>query len=144
MSITAKRLTHMLGVARRCYDLAKEDGCDEAYCRKMFALGLLHDIGYEFDEGPGHAVAGAMMLQSLKKDSEAVDAIAMHGLCTNSKNWSHQLQLLNKADMAVDSAGSVVNVSQRLRDIGEHYGYGSTAYLCAKQVAECLEGSEDS
>lgn len=47
--IDNNRLQHIIGVARKCYSIAKSHGHNEDFCKKMFMLGWCHDIGYEFD-----------------------------------------------------------------------------------------------
>ena len=48
--ISDNRLHNILGVARKAYQIAKDRGHDEKFARKMFMIGWLHDIGYEFSE----------------------------------------------------------------------------------------------
>lgn len=50
VGVTEDRLHHILGVARKAYKIAKELGYDEDFCRKMFMIGWIHDIGYEFSK----------------------------------------------------------------------------------------------
>ena len=50
IGISDNRLRHSIGVARKAYQIAKDMGKDEDFCRKMFMLGYIHDIGYEFSK----------------------------------------------------------------------------------------------
>ena len=51
IGISEHRLDHTIAVARKCYDLAKNEyDMSEMDARKMFLMGFLHDMGYEFSE----------------------------------------------------------------------------------------------
>lgn len=50
IGIDDNRLSHIHNVANRCYDIAKHRGHEEEFCKKMWLIGWLHDIGYEFAE----------------------------------------------------------------------------------------------
>lgn len=65
MSKDVNRMKHSLGVARKMKELAlKRQPKNLKFAEEMYTLGLLHDIGYEFDAGPkGHAVAGGEILK---------------------------------------------------------------------------------
>lgn len=60
--ISENRLHHILGVARRCREIAEEKGYNADGQRQAFLLGWLHDVGYEFGENEDHAKTGAAML----------------------------------------------------------------------------------
>lgn len=62
--IDERRLHHILGVARRCREIAEERGYNEDGQRQAFLLGWLHDIGYEFGDNVSHAAEGASLLVS--------------------------------------------------------------------------------
>lgn len=66
IGISEDRLHHILGVAKKAYSLAKEMGYTENSARRMFMLGWVHDVGYEFLEAPEeHPNVGAEMLRNL-------------------------------------------------------------------------------
>ena len=48
IGISDDRLHHILGIARKWYKIAKEEGFDAEFCRRMFMIGWCHDVGYEF------------------------------------------------------------------------------------------------
>ena len=51
IGITSNRLEHSIAVARKCYTLAKtEYEMSEEEARKMFLMGFIHDMGYEFTD----------------------------------------------------------------------------------------------
>ncbi|MBQ8234247.1 MAG: hypothetical protein IJZ36_01525, partial [Bacilli bacterium] len=43
------RYKHCYSVGKRMYTQAKKMGYTEDFCRDMFVLGNIHDIGYELD-----------------------------------------------------------------------------------------------
>ena len=137
IGISENRLHHLLGVARKAYKIAKEEGYDEAFCRRMFMLGWLHDIGYEFSaEQEEHPYIAAKLLKMLggtaefnKEWIDAIDAIQSHGQFTG--NETDEWKILNMADMLVNSKGQEVTASQRLEDIKNRYGAHSDQYFDA-------------
>ena len=69
IGISEDRLHHILGVARKAYKIAKEEGFDEDFARKMFMIGWLHDIGYEFSKEPdNHAEESVNLLLGILDD----------------------------------------------------------------------------
>lgn len=158
IGISEDRLRHTLGVARKAYEIAKEMGHDERFARRMFMLGWVHDVGYEFTEKQSdHPNASAELLWTLgdafgvimefprDKDGtisssapyneewvSAVSAIENHGRYTEHK--TAEWKILNMADMLIDSKGNEVMVSQRLDDIKSRYGEYSDQYLTACDI----------
>lgn len=123
--IDENRLKHMIGVARRCYSLAKDEfNMDEEKARQMWLMGLLHDIGYEFMEDediPNHPIIGFDILSiEPERMSDISYAILNHGETDSS--WGVNDYILNLADMTVDSKGNDVTLADRCRDIEERYG----------------------
>lgn len=135
--ITEYRLKHMLGVARRCYEIALENGYDEHTARKLFLVGYLHDIGYEFSEtGENHADISNQMIISLFGVENK--AIKEHGQLNKDLN-NIELRILNIADLTVDSFGNKCTVYNRLLDIKNRYGKESKAYQTALDLAKQLK-----
>lgn len=128
IGISEDRLHHIIGVARKAYSLSKEMGYNEEFCRRMFMLGYLHDVGYEFSkEQKEHPDVSADLLASVfgsiipgAKDGIAYDAIKNHGKYTDKKTL--EWKILNMADMLIDSKGNEVDVTARLDDIKDRYG----------------------
>ena len=49
--ITQNRWQHILGVARKCKEYAAKLRPDDSqFAEDMFVLGMLHDMGYEFNQ----------------------------------------------------------------------------------------------
>lgn len=135
--ITENKIKHSLEVARLCAELASEECKDESYIQACFVMGLLHDIGYEDGLVKGHSKRSANYIDSLELFlCDIKDAIATHGqeiLLANSFS-----EILNKADLQVNSKGERVCVFSRLADIKERYGVDSEEYKRAGILAERL------
>ena len=132
--LTENRLHHMNAVANRAYTLAKIMFSKTEYiARKMYIYGLLHDVGYVFDPND-HAHAGARVLGDMGLDA---DPIHDHG-DPMIKAMSDELLILNIADMTTSPTGETMRMSDRLKDIGERYGYDSKQYVDAYKVAELI------
>ncbi len=141
MEITTNRLRHSLEVARLMRELALQKNWGEERSQEMFVLGYLHDIGYEFCETQiEHPTIGGKILkdQGYKYWRE----VSFHGLLTDNFS-SDELDLLNTADMMIDSHGDNVGVQRRLEDIGERYGRLSTQYQDACALAKKLKLCEE-
>ncbi len=138
LGISEHRLHHLLGVAKKCYQLAKERGHDEEFCRKMFLLGFIHDIGFEFSGSTKvHEEISAQMLQylGLDENSNEVQAVKHHNsfLSRGNEEWL----ILVEADMTTDNEGNPISVMARLDSIQDIYGDYSEEYeyaceLCAQ------------
>lgn len=129
IGISENRLHHLLGVAKKCYELAKERGHNEEFCRKMFLLGFVHDAGYEFSKSTKeHEEISAQMLQylGLDENSHEVQAIKHHNsfLSRSNEEWL----ILVEADMTTDNAGNPISVMARLDSIQDIYGDYSEEY----------------
>lgn len=135
------RADHCLGVARRCYELAKEEGYNEYTCRKLFLIGYLHDVGYEFsNENSEHNKIGFDMIYNLT--GYKCDAILSHGKldCDFS---DLETRILNTADMTVNSFGNKCTVYERLMDIKRRYGRESEVYKESLEIAKKLKLVEE-
>lgn len=130
--ISTDRLFHILAVARKAYALSKSLGYDEAFARKLFMLGWLHDVGYEFNSKSNHAEESYNLVNLLVEDSIAIKAIKEHGKYPS--DFSDEYKILNMADMLVDSKGNEVDVTYRLNEIKEKYGEHSDEYLTSCDI----------
>ena len=139
IGISEERLHHVLGVARKCYDLARISGNDEGFCRKMFLLGWLHDIGYEFStQREGHSKLSAEIVALLLPGDEvSLDAIRSHGTCPEEP-ISLEKTLLVSADMTTGPNGEDISVHERLLGIKERFGAESEEYLTACNICYAL------
>lgn len=151
-NITEDRLKHMLGVARKCYSLSKEKGYSEELSRCYYIMGLLHGVGYEFSEDKyHHPEEGAKMLESFIKGvgllrfQDMVEAIRLHGepyyesIPQSTLPW---LQILNEADLTVNSKGICCTIEERIADIALRYGENSEQVKKAKAVVASLNKKE--
>lgn len=136
IGISDKKMRHILSVARQCYEIAKNEyKLEEEECRKMFLVGFLHDIGYEFCENSEeHPYVGNEIIKSyFNRD---VTSIKNHGKPNRIDTYDLESVILNKADMTVDSNGDVVGVEDRLLDIKNRYGIKSRQYKNSVEVAK--------
>lgn len=136
IGISSDRLRHCLAVARLMYELAVEKGWQESKCQEMFLLGYIHDIGYEFCENqPDHPLVGAKLLKN--QGYKYWREVRYHGTITD-KYDSDELEMLNIADMTIDSSGEHVSAENRLLDIKGRYGEESKQYKDAELLAHKL------
>lgn len=133
--ITSDRLNHIVAVARYMKDYCLKNGFDEYYCKEMFTLGILHDIGYEFCEHAKHNIVGGELLE--KQNYKYANEVKFHGV-PNSNYSSLELDLLNCADMHTDGKGNYVTFDERLWDIKNRRGEDSDAYKNSKQIISDL------
>lgn len=140
IGISETRMKHILGVARKCYALAKAEGFDEEKCRRMFMLGYLHDVGYEFaDSRSEHAVVSVNLIDSIGTiDRECIMSILHHGSMVEITEQSDEWRILVTADMSVDYNGEDIEVSARLAGIRKHYGDNSRQYINSYNVCKYL------
>ena len=149
IGISEDRLHHCLGVARKCYALAKSEDFPEEFCRRMFTIGWNHDIGYEFAiDKAEHPVVSEALLKSIgmandsRDSSKTLHAIRLHG--RNATVKSSEWRILNMADMLIDSKGNEVTASQRLKDIATRFGEDSREFKQATELCELLQLVEES
>ncbi len=128
IGIDKNRLKHMLAVGKLVEDICRNILLwDENKCREMFALGYLHDIGYEFsEEQPEHPDEGGKILKN--SGYKYWQEVYWHGK-PSPKYVSDELMVLNLADLRIGRNGETISVLDRLDDIGERYGFDSIQYL---------------
>ena len=143
MRISEGRIAHMHGVAEWMYEHAEEFGCPDR--ERMYLLGLLHDIGYLYQD-VAHEERGAELVG---QDSAVGQLIAAHGMMPDEYMARHlcseedipkELILLWAADMSVDITGRAVGFTARLQDIRERHGEESKAYQSCLRKVRWLEG----
>lgn len=136
--ISPDRMAHQIGVARKIVEQARLcGGVSDENLQDLFVLGYLHDIGYEFAADPDdHAAVGGEILKRLGFKYWA--EVANHGK-PESAYSSHELDLLNSADMQTSPAGESVSYSERLRDIADRYGAESPRCENARAIIADLE-----
>ena len=126
----------MLQVARTMYKIAQERGYSEDICRQYFAVGILHDIGYEFGDNHSHPEIGADILSEIGVNENIIHAIREHG--NPDFHESDIAEVLNTADMTTKGDGTPVTFSERLDDITARYGKESIVYQEAARIVERL------
>lgn len=136
IGINDDKLHHILGVARRCYELALERNLGEYFAMKMFTIGWMHDVGYEFSvKHEEHPKVSELMFEMI--GGRYNHAIASHGKVDLDFSDA-ELAILNEADLTVDHKGNKCTVEERLNGIIERYGEDSKTYKNAKLLAEQL------
>ena len=130
------RLKHSLSVANKMIEL--NNGLDE---KKIFLIGYLHDIGYRFlkeSENKFHNKIGGQILK--ESGFKYWKEIYYHG-DINPEYKSKYLDLLNTADMMIDSKGNDVGFEKRLEDIKDRYGKESEVYINANKLINNLKNN---
>lgn len=142
IGITQNRLDHTIAVARKCYDLAKtEYGMSEEDARKVFLMGFLHDVGYEFSTTcPEHPMVVAEIINSFNpiEWDQMVFAIMTHGKPDRFLGTTYQA-ILNEADLTTSSKGEAVSMEERCSGVKSNYGEESCQYHNAQQMAALLQ-----
>ena len=133
--INENRLHHILSVARLMKENASKLGLNE---EEMFTLGLMHDIGYEFNEGIDHNQTGGNMLKA--QNYKYYNEVFYHGVI-NPPYKSLELDLLNFCDMRVDGKGNVVSFEDRLEDIKTRRGENSFAVQKCTEMINLLKNN---
>lgn len=127
------KIEHCRKVAELMYNIAKF--CcdyDEEICKEMYALGMVHDIGYlGITEPADHLIEGAAMLPGYKYAGE----ILYHGL-PHKSDFSEYIRLLNFADLHVNSKGEIVPIISRVADISKRYGEHSREYKYSMELSK--------
>ena len=137
--LTMCRMKHSLEVAREMYAIAHRLNYCEEKARKLFTIGLLHDIGYEFSDNQGHADVGAAMLSSIGVRYDLVEAVQFHGVAAGRIRRGSIGHILNYANMTINSNGEHVTMYDRLKDIESRYGTDSREYMTSKELVKELE-----
>lgn len=129
------RLKHCYGVANFMYQISKTYyHWSEEKAREMYILGMLHDQGYEFDNGLRHE---QVIIDILGKDYKYRNEILHHGEYT-TEYQSQELDLLWLADMVVDGEGNLVGFEGRLKDLKNRHGNKDNVYLESCKLVEYL------
>lgn len=96
-------------------------GVTQKEVEELYTLGLLHDIGYEFLEEKDytkHEIYGGLLLK--RQRYKYWKEVYYHGVA-NCKYKSKYLDLLNWADMRIDSSGIEVSLDGRLEELSKRY-----------------------
>ena len=136
MKIDNDRIKHSLAVARKMVQIAKKIGLDEEKQKELFILGINHDIGYEFDLCNEHNKKGGEILK--KSEFKYWQEVYYHGE-VNPVYQSLYLDILNSADMQIDSKGNDVGYIERLKNIESRYGSDSQVYKRCELIINNLK-----
>ena len=135
------RLKHSISVARKMVEIGKNYNLKEEELNKLFLLGYLHDIGYEFnDKTLEHNKLGGNILK--ENNYPFYNEVYYHGEITDEYS-SLYLDILNSADMQIDKYGNDVGYEKRLNDIKERYGSSSLIYNKCKKLVNILKDKKD-
>lgn len=137
--ISENKMKHILGVARRCAELANEKNLSPEMHDACFIMGFLHDIGYEYSlDVVNHPQDGYDMLNhALQYQDEILQAIKKHG--RKYDNLSVFDEILNEADLTVNYKGEPVTIPERLKQIKHKHGENAEHYKHAVAQAEAIE-----
>ena len=119
--ISSDRKKHSWAVAELMKQRAIELNMTTQQAEELYILGFLHDIGYEFAEPKNyekHEIIGGGVLKS--QGYKFWKEVYYHGVA-NSPYKSEYLDLLNWADMHIDSEGNYVSFDERLEEISKRY-----------------------
>lgn len=119
--ITDCRKKHIWAVAELMEKYGKEKNFSEKECHDLYILGLLHDVGYQFLEEKdyiNHNIVGGEILKA--EGYKFWQEVYYHGV-VNSPYQSEYLDLLNLADMHIDSEGNYVTLDGRLEELSQRY-----------------------
>lgn len=119
--ISKDREGHIFAVAKLMEKYGKENNFSSLEINELFTLGLLHDIGYEFVEEKDyrdHNVAGGGFLRN--QGYKYWQEVYWHGV-VDSPYKSEFLDILNWADMHIDSVGNFVSLDGRLEELSKRY-----------------------
>lgn len=146
IGISENRMTHIIAVARKCYELAKNEyKMSEENARKMFLMGFIHDFGYEFSESntehPGVAVDIISSFNKVEWD-QMLFAISTHGNPQKFLGTTYQV-ILNEADLTIDHIGNTVTQEERCENIKERYGEDSEQYLNVLKMAAKIKNYKE-
>ena len=130
------RLKHSYTVAIKMVEIGRKKNLSDRQIEELFVLGLNHDIGYEFGPGSIHGEVGAEILK--RSGYKYWKEVYYHGK-VDSEYESLYLDILNAADMSVDSKGNDVGVDKRLNDIKNRYGEESNVYQCCIKLVNKLK-----
>lgn len=136
--ISEEKAMHILGVARKCFQLARERGMSERDCQRAFIAGWLHDIGYEFGHDGNKNFVGADMVSLLMGATTMRMKYAVENQGIPGVEMNPLLEVLNLADLQVNERGEDVGFETRLEDIKEHFGENSPQYKNALELMNQL------
>lgn len=140
--INKYKSAHILGVAEYMRERAADYGLDGDM---MYAVGLLHDIGY-LGGRAGHEAYGSRLLSGIGIDEDIAFAIENHGKKARDVEAKYgkdairdEFILLLEADSSVNARGYRVGFEGRLADIEQRYGVEHPAYETVKDNIDYIK-----
>lgn len=133
--MTNERANHSWAVARKMVEIGKEKNLSEEEQEDLFVLGINHNIGYQFGNDADNEKGAEFLRDNGYKYWKEV---YYHGK-PDSEYSSMYLDILNEADMKINTQGQEVSYEERLNDIADRYGRESTQYHNAEQVISKLK-----
>lgn len=140
IGISEHRMKHIVAVAEECKRLAEEEyKLTPLDVMKAYVIGFNHDIGYAFsDETWQHPIIGCNMLRyAFGKD---VPAIRFHGKPSVDRTVFQDI--LNKADLTINSRGVKIPMDIRVAEIKKVYGENSSQYKNAFELSNIYKKEE--
>lgn len=119
--ISQDKKQHIWAVAEMLKVFAIKENMNNEDIETLYTIGLLHDMGYEFLEEKDyqtHNIVGGNILK--EQGYKYWKEIYYHGIA-GSPYQSKFLDLLNWADMHIDSAGKYVTFDGRLEELSTRY-----------------------
>jgi len=143
IGMTEDCLKHSIGVARQMRRFALADNDKSYLAYDAFVVGLLHDIGYEFDTKDNHEMVAGKRLKNM--GFPYAYEIMYHNSLWEDIPEEAKIDFdadvffwLQKADMTVDSHGNIVTFEERLEDIANRYGEDSEIYKHCEEIIKRL------
>lgn len=134
--ISEDRKKHIFAVAEFLKEYATNENMETFEIEALYILGILHDIGYEFAEEKDYKQHNFIGGEILKNQGYKYwKEVYYHGVI-NSPYKSKFLDLLNWADMHIDSSGNYVSFDERLKEISERYNMPIKELDCYQLIEE--------
>lgn len=125
------KLQRNLALAKKCYNLARDRSFNDTFCKKMFMIGLLYNIGYEFEKDHNLAIKESCRLIELfggSLDNATKNAIMYCGVNVTLDMQSDEWKILNIANLTTDNNGYDISIEKRLFETKKKYGDNSKEY----------------
>lgn len=137
MEFPEMRYRHCYAVGRKMYDYARNVlNRPENYCRELFVLGNIHDMGYEFESTlNGHGLCLSEALKSSYKYSFALEAHSIESF----ENAKEELILLYWADATTKGDGTYCTYAERIEDLSKRYGPASKEVELQLKIVQFLK-----
>ncbi len=119
--ISEDRKKHIYAVAEFLKEYGIKEKMQTQEIEDLYVLGLVHDLGYEFLEQKDYIQHNKVGGEILKNQGyKHWKEIYYHGIA-NCEYQSKFLDLLNWADMRIDSSGNMVTLDGRLEELSTRY-----------------------